>query len=138
MALAYLWRTEDVRLLGNYVFIPEGDSMPSLTGGFAFQSAFENRIAPFVTAAKRFHVRGPTDDDAMAYEVYVGLSRRGNEEHVHGLTGLKISPPAPVYFGFQHTGHDVNYYFGIALDFGSVSFWIADGKKPGIVVSFWR
>ena len=138
IALAYIWRTEDIRLLGNYVLIPEGQTTPSVTGGFAFQSTFDNRVAPFLTASKQFHFGSSGSANITHAELYTGLSRRPNESHLHGLTGAKISFACPVYLGFQHTGHDVNYYFGWSFDMGTVSVWLAEGKKPGLLLTLWR
>ncbi len=34
---AYIWSREAVRLMGNYRLVPETETVPSVTVGFAFQ-----------------------------------------------------------------------------------------------------
>ena len=138
-SVAYLWRTETPRLLGSYVFVPETKPIPSVKGGFAFSSAFESQVTPFVTTAKTFHLGGPGPEGPTHAQVYLGLSSRASEGHNHGLSGVKISPPGPFYLGLQHTGHDVNYYLGVvAGSTGSVSIWVGEGKNTGFLFSIWR
>ena len=127
---AYIWRTGDVRLLGNYDLVPETDTSPFLNLGFAFQDSFDDNVAPFLTTGKRLAL------GSSRLNAYTGFVDRPNEGHQHFISGLRLTLEEKVFLGFQHTGHDVNYYVGASAGPVSVSLWARDGIAPGVNVSF--
>lgn len=127
---AYIWRTGDVRLLGNYDLAPETDTSPYLNFGFAFQDSFDDKVAPFVTAGKRFAL------GSSRLGVYTGFVDRPNESHLHLVSGARLALDGQAFLGFQHTGHEVNYYVGTTAGPVSFSLWATKGKAPGLLVSF--
>ena len=127
---AYIWRTGDVRLLGNYDLVPETGTSPYLNLGFAFQDSFDERVAPFVTTGKSFAL------GSSRLNAYAGFVDRPNESHVHLVSGVRLALKEQVFLGFQHTGHEVNYYVGTNAGPIAVSLWARDGGAPGVLVSF--
>ena len=125
----YLWNADVWRLVGNYTLATDSDALPSVTAGFAFQDTFSDRISPYVTAAKHYHV------DEFTFEPYVGLVDRPNESHVHGLSGLRISR-GNVFVGFQHTGHELNAYFGANVRQAVGSIWFGEGQSYGLTLGY--
>ena len=130
LGAAYIWRTGDVRLLGNYDLVPETDTSPFLNLGFAFQDSFDDNVAPFVTTGKGFEL------GSLRLNPYVGFVDRPNESHQHFVSGLRLTLEEQVYLGFQHTGHDVNYYVGASSGPVSLSLWAREGSAPGVSVNF--
>lgn len=107
----------------------ESDALPSVTAGFAFQDTFSERIAPYVTFAKHFYL------DEVTFEPYVGLVDRANESHVHGISGLRISH-GDVFVGLQHTGHELNAYFGAGFGDFVGSIWVGERQKYGVTFGY--
>ena len=126
---AYIWRTGDVRLLGNYDLVPETDTSPFVNLGFAFQDSFDDNVAPFVTTGKRFALA------SSRLNTYAGFVDRPNESHLHLVSGLRLTLQEQLFLGFQHTGHDVNYYVGASSGPVSLSLWAREGSAPGVSVS---
>ena len=127
---AYIWRTGDVRLLGNYDLVPETATSPYLNLGFAFQDSFDDKVVPYVTTGKTFTL------GSSHLNAYAGLVDRPNESHLHIVSGLRFTLEQQVFAGFQHTGHDVNYYVGASSGHFSLSLWAKEGSAPGVSVSF--
>ena len=127
---AYIWRTGDVRLLGNYDLAPETDTSPYLNLGFTFQDSFDDKVVPYVTTGKRFAL------GSSRLNAYAGFVDRPNESHLHLVSGVRLTLEEQLFLGFQHTGHDVNYYVGAFAGPVSISLWARDGIAPGVLASF--
>lgn len=71
-------------------------------------------------------------------DAYVGAVERPNESHVHLMSGARLLLPEGPFLGFQHTGHDVNIFFGLHFAPFSVSVWGNENRKMGIAVAVAR
>ena len=127
---AYIWRTGDVRLLGNYDLVPETGTSPYLNLGFAFQDSFDDKVVPYLTTGKSFAL------GSSQLNAYAGFVDRPNESHLHLVSGARLTLDEQVFLGFQHTGHEVNYYVGASAGSVSFSLWATKDKSPGLLVSF--
>lgn len=129
---AWIWKDSVVRLVGNFDIIEETETMPYLRVGVAYQDTFSDKAATFGAVGHHFHL-GEARLDA-----HVGAVDRPNETHIHLLSGARLVLPGGPFFGFQHTGHDVNVYFGWHLAPFSVSVWGNENRKMGVAVSVAR
>ncbi len=127
---AYIWRTGDVRLLGNYDLIRETDVSPFLNLGFTFQDSFDDKVVPYVTTGKHFAL------GSSRLNAYTGFVDRPNESHLHLVSGVRLTLEEQLFLGFQHTGHDINYYVGASSGPVSLSLWARKGSAPGLLASF--
>ncbi|GIV03212.1 MAG: hypothetical protein KatS3mg015_2042 [Fimbriimonadales bacterium] len=119
-------------MIGNVDLITETPTRPYLRAGVAFQDTFSDKVAPFATLGR--HVA--FDEGTLEY--YVGGVDRPNESHIHLISGTRLSLKDGLFAGFQHTGHDVNLYFGWRFGDVSLSVWANERRKPGIAISFAR
>ncbi len=129
LGLAYIWANESVRLIGSYELLPQAQSTPGLSAGFAFQDAFENKASPFAVLTRRFV------GQSIRAEGYWGATQRPNEEHLHLIGGVKVSLGRGLYGGVQYTGHNLLSYVGVALDRASLALWVRENQRPGLSLS---
>lgn len=129
---AWIWKDSVVRLVGNFDLIEETETMPYLRVGVMYQDTFSDKAAAFGALGHHFHL-GEARLDA-----HVGAVDRPNESHIHLISGARLALPGGPFFGFQHTGHDVNVYFGWHIAPFSVSIWGNENRKLGVAVSVAR
>ncbi|KAA0228241.1 hypothetical protein FCG40_03130 [Fimbriimonadia bacterium ATM] len=128
MGLAYLWKQNAVRILGNYVLIEEAPSRPNLKIGFGIQSITTGNPGVFATSEKNFAV------PEGKLNVYVGIAVRSSEDHVHGVGGIKFEPQGSWAFGLQIDGHDVHPYITHRIGNVIVGYYLASFESSGYFV----
>jgi hypothetical protein len=131
--VALLWKQGAFRGLGNYELLPEKGDTPSLRVGFGLQGIGTGNPGYFATSEKTW------TDQWGTWTGYVGLGYRSNEDHAHGLGGLKLSLPGPWTFGAQLDGHNAHLFTSHSLNQQwSVGLYWVELKSLGVMVSFAR
>lgn len=134
VGLAYLWKQEAFRVLGNYEVVAQTATKPNLRVGFGIQGIATGNPGYFATSEKNFSL---PEGEAMAY---VGIGYRSNEDHAHFLGGAKFTPKTSKFtLGVQLDGHEVHPLVSMQLasDLTIGAYWI-ETRTLGLMLSLRR
>lgn len=101
---------------------------PSLKVGAGIQGIATGNPGYYANLEKNFHLK------EFAVNVYAGIGLRSNEDHSHGLGGVKLIFHNPWRLGIQLDGHETHPY--IAYDAGPwvAGFSWANIERPGYLI----
>lgn len=101
---------------------------PSLKVGAGIQGIATGNPGYYANLEKNFHLK------EFAVNVYAGIGLRSNEDHSHGLGGVKLIFHNPWRLGIQLDGHETHPY--IAYDAGPwvAGFYWANIERPGYLI----
>jgi len=128
IGLAYLWKQEAFRILGNYVLLEETATRPNLKVGAGIQSITTGNPGYYATTEKNFHLKDGT------WSLYAGVGFRSNESHSHGIGGLRYEPHGPWAIGLQLDGHQGHPYLTHRIGNVVVGYYLADFEQSGYLV----
>ncbi|MBC8065821.1 MAG: hypothetical protein H7Y17_13395 [Chlorobia bacterium] len=134
VGVALLWKQGAFRGLANYEVIKETAKAPNLRVGFGVQGIGTGNPGYFATSEKTFAI------PAGALTGYLGIGYRSNEDHAHGLAGVKFTPTQSAWtIGLQLDGHWAHPFAAYRIGKGSsAGAYLVEGKSPGLMVSWAR
>jgi len=134
VGVALLWKQGAFRGLGNYELIPQTAKSPNLRIGFGLQGIGTGNPGYFATSEKTL------EGSVGIVTGYVGIGWRANEDHSHGLAGLKFTPKGqPWTVGFQADGHSLHEFVTYQTRDGwSIGAYLIESKMPGLMFSWGR
>ncbi|HJP83791.1 MAG TPA: hypothetical protein VJ835_09830 [Fimbriimonadaceae bacterium] len=129
---ALLWKQGAFRGLANYQLVKETVSQPSIRVGFGLQGIGTGNPGYFATMEKSLFLK------EGGITAYAGVGFRTNEDHAHGLGGVKFSPAdTPWTLGVQFDGHWAHPFATYRLKDGwSVGAYLVESRTPGLMISW--
>lgn len=130
VGVAYLHKQSAFRFLANGLIAPETDKTPAWRAGLGVQGIGTGNPGYFTTVEKNFK------RNEHAYNVYLGLGFRANEDHGHLLAGAKYTYQDRLTFGIQDDGHARNPFLTLNSGPFTYGIYLIESKRPAILVSF--
>ena len=129
---ALLWKQGAVRGLANYELIPERAIAPNLRVGFGLQGIGTGNPGYFATSEKTFSLK------EGSLTSYIGIGFRTNEDHTHGLGGVKLTPAGSLWtLGVQFDGHWVHPFVTLSLRDGwTAGVYFVEGRSLGLLIGW--
>ena len=128
LGIAHLAKQGAFRVLGSYQLCPETDSKPSFHIGAGVQGIGTGNPGFSARAEKSF------DTELGHVNTYVGLGLRSNENHSHGLAGVKLRLPSGFGVGVQMDGHQTNPFATYSEGQWTVGLFLIEGKNAAYMV----
>jgi hypothetical protein len=110
------------------VVVDEGPKTPNLKVGAGVQGIGTGNPGFFATSEKNFL----WPDGGI--NVYAGLAARSNEDHVHGVGGVRLDPHGPWALGLQLDGHQGHPYLTHATGRIVLGFYLVGYERAGYLV----
>lgn len=128
LGLAHLFEQNAFRYLATWQALPETEEAPSLNLMAGVQGIGTGNPGYAASFEKNF--RTPQGD----WVAFVGIGFRANENHGHGLYGLRFALPNGLALGMQHDGHDSHVFttYSRGRHFGGV--YLVGLESPALMI----
>ena len=130
LGVAFLWKQTAFRFLVSAQIIQETTKYPAVNASAGIQGIGTGNPGYSVTLEKNF------DPDGHRVNAFVGIGFRANENHSHGVGGVKVSLNANWTVVYQHDGHQQNPFitYGKGQAFGGI--YLLDFERPALMFGF--
>jgi len=128
IGLAHLWEQNAFRALAAVRLRKETPNAPALHMNAGVQGIGTGNPGFSATAEKNFA------QSAGNLNFYAGIGYRSNEDHVHGLAGIKFQFKNNVTLGVQHEGHAAHPFVTYGYERYIFGVYLIEGKSPAYMI----
>ncbi|MBA4294043.1 hypothetical protein C0431_13860 [bacterium] len=128
LGVAHLYKQNSFRWLASINILPESAKFPGINASAGVQGIGTGNPGYSVTAEKNWTL------GEASLNVYSGAGFRSNENHAHGLVGLKYTTPDRWTFGFQNEGHQTHPFVTYSWDQYTTGLFLINGKSPAYMI----
>ncbi len=128
LGVAHLWEQNALRFLGSFALVSEAERSPAVNLSAGVQGIGVGNPGYSATAEKNFK------QSFGSINIYAGVGLRSNENHIHGVGGIKFAFENGFVLGIQDDGHRSNPFLTYSKDQWTMGIYVVGWERIAYLV----